>query len=83
MDFCLQKEMESGIPSPIPDWYTFSTAPAGGKIGYDLIDAAIGWKNVTVLRNMISQPYRCSVCKMAVYCSRECQEYDWKARHQT
>jgi len=31
----LQKEKESGIPSPIPDWCTFSTAPAGGKIGYD------------------------------------------------
>ena len=76
----LQKEMESGTPSPIPDWYTFSTAPAGGKIGYDRCSNWLG-KCYRTEKHDKPQFSRCSACKMAVYCSRECQEFDWKARH--
>lgn len=32
----LKHEMDTGIPSPVPDWYTFSTVTMGPrKIGYD------------------------------------------------
>ena len=47
-----------------------------------MIDAAIGWENVTSTEKYDKPQFsRCSACKMAVYCSRECQAFDWKARH--
>ena len=77
----LQKEMDSGIPAPVPDWYTFSTVKFGPrKIGYDRCSNWLGpcYRAETHDNSQFS---RCSKCKLAVYCSRECQAHDWKARH--
>jgi len=77
----LQKEMESGIPAPVPEWYTFSTVTRGPrKIGYDRCS---NWLGPCHRAETPDKPQfaRCSKCKVAVYCSRECQAFDWKARH--
>ncbi|KAL9182089.1 hypothetical protein ACHAXT_012432 [Thalassiosira profunda] len=75
----LRREMEAGTPSPVPEWYEFSTVRMGPrKIGYD------GCSNRGCLRTeSCDKPRfaRCSKCKVAVYHSRECQIEDWKARH--
>jgi len=77
----LQKEMESGIPAPVPDWYTFSTVTRGPrKIGYDRCSNWLGPCYHTETHDK-PQFSRCSKCKVAIYCSRECQAHDWKARH--
>ena len=77
----LQKEMDSGVPSPVPDWYKFSTVTFGPrKIGYDRCSNWLGPCHRAETHDK-PQFARCSKCKVAVYCSRECQAHDWKARH--
>ena len=77
----LQREMESDIPAPVPDWYTFSTVTFGPrKIGYDRCSNWLGPCHRAETHDK-PQFARCSKCKVAVYCSRECQAFDWKARH--
>lgn len=75
----LQGEMDSGIPSPVPEWYKYSTVTMGPrKIGYD------GCVNRNCHRTESHDKPKfanCSKCKVAVYCSRDCQVEDWKARH--
>lgn len=75
----LQEEMKSGTPSPVPEWYKYSTVTMGPrKIGYD------GCSNRDCHRTEShDQPKfaNCSKCKVSVYCSRECQVIDWRARH--
>ena len=75
----LQKEMESGTPAPVPDWYEYSTVRMRPrKIGYD------GCSNRGCYRTEVHDKprfSRCSKCKVAIYCSRDCQATDWKARH--
>lgn len=75
----LQAEMDSGTPAPVPEWYKYSTVTMGPrKIGYD------GCSNRECLKTEThNQPQfkRCSRCKVAVYCGRECQVEDFKARH--
>ena len=75
----LQKEMESGTPAPVPDWYEYSTVRMGPrKIGYD------GCSNRGCYHTEVHDKprfSRCSKCKVAIYCSRDCQATDWKARH--
>lgn len=75
----LEKEMKSGIPSPVPEWYKYSTVTMGPrKIGYD------GCVNRECHRTeSYDQPRfaNCSKCKVAIYCTRECQIEDWKLRH--
>jgi len=74
----LREEMDSGT-SPVPEWYKYSTVTMGPrKIGYD------GCTNRGCNRTEAHDQPRfssCSKCKVAIYCSRECQAADWKARH--
>jgi hypothetical protein len=79
-DLCgvLRAELESGTPAPVPEWYVFSSTTMGPrKIGYDCCVARGCLKTETVE----SKFSKCSQCKQAYYCSRECQLSDWKARH--
>lgn len=74
----LREEMESGVPALVPEWYEYSNVRMGPrKIGYD------GCSNRGCLRTetLDEQFSRCSKCKVAIYCSRNCQKSDWKVRH--
>lgn len=74
----LQSELDSGIPSPIPDWYEFPTANFGPRdIGYRACENRSCFNTDTVEKQLD----RCAKCKLAYYCSRDCQVADWKARH--
>ena len=74
----LRAEIESGIPSPVPKWYVYSTVTMGPrKIGY------YSCCKVGCLRteDFSTKFMVCGSCNLAPYCSRECQVSDWKARH--
>lgn len=74
----LQQEMDSGVPAPVPDWYEYSNVRMGPrKIGYDGCSNR-GCKRTETVDQKFS---RCSKCKVAIYCSRDCQIADWKIRH--
>lgn len=74
----LKKESESGIPSPVPDWYEFSKTSHGPrKTGYDKCDNRGCYVTEDVDRKIL----RCSACQLAHFCSKECQKEDWNARH--
>lgn len=77
----LRDELESGEPSRVPDWYTYSTVTMGPrKIGYTECSAR-GCFNCETAEST-SQRYRCCAsCKVPRYCSVACQKADWKARH--
>jgi len=75
----LQKELDTGVPAPVPDWYKFSTVTMGPrKVGYD---SCCNRGCARTETHDEPQFQRCSKCKVALYCSRECQLNDWKARH--
>jgi hypothetical protein len=79
-DLChaLREELQGGTPAPVPDWYVYSTKTMGPrKIGYDACEHR-GCLNTETVGAKFS---KCSKCRMACYCSRECQGSDWKARH--
>lgn len=74
----LQTELDRGNPSPIPDWYEFSTVKYGPRdIGYRACENRNCFNTDTVEKQL----NRCAKCKLAFYCSRDCQVEDWKARH--
>ena len=79
----LQKEMDSGVHAPVPDWYTFPSRRSltdGPNVGYDRCS---NWLCPCYRTETHDKPpfLRCSQCKIAMYCSKECQANDWKARH--
>lgn len=75
----LEAERASGTPSPVPDWYEYSTVTMGPrKIGYDGCSAHGCFRTE---RHDQPQFARCSRCKVAIYCGRECQRKDWTERH--
>lgn len=66
----LRKEMESGVPSPVPDWYTFSRRKMGPRaFGFYECENRECRNTETVEK----QFERCAKCKLAYYCCRECQ----------
>jgi hypothetical protein len=74
----LQVQLDSGVPSPIPEWYEFSTRRFGPRfLGFYSCNNRGCWKTETLEESFA----RCTQCKLAFYCSRECQKEDWKARH--
>lgn len=80
-DLCniLRAEVESGVPAPVPEWYTFSEMRFGPRrLGYRKCDNRGCLKTETLLGSRFPQ---CSSCKLAAYCGRACQTADWKIRH--
>ena len=75
----LRNEVESGIPSPVPSWYVYSTKTMGPRrIGY----YHCGARGCLKTEDFESKPFKkCSGCGIAFYCSKDCQLADWKCRH--
>ncbi len=70
--------MESGVPSPVPEWYKYSTVTMGPrKIGYYHCCNT----NCLHTEDFDTRFQMCAQCQLAQYCSRECQNEDWKAKH--
>ena len=75
----LRAEVESGVPAPVPEWYTFSGMRFGPRrLGYRQCDNRGCLKTETPRGSTFPQ---CSGCKLAAYCGRDCQIADWKIRH--
>jgi hypothetical protein len=75
----LRAEVESGVPAPVPEWYTFSDVRFGPRrLGYRQCDNRGCLKTETLPGPRFPQ---CSSCKLAAYCGRDCQTADWKIRH--
>ena len=74
----LRGEIDTGIPAPVPEWYSYSTVTMGPrKIGYYHCCRRGCFKTETTEIRF----QKCSQCEVAVYCSRECQLEDWKEKH--
>jgi hypothetical protein len=75
----LKAELSSGVPSPVPSWYVYSTTTMGPRrIGYYSCSSRECYKT----EHFDTPPYqKCSGCSVPPYCSKECQKLDWKARH--
>jgi len=78
----LRKEMESGVPAPVPQWYKLSTKtdPDSGKkrrFGY----RPCASRGCLMTEDMERKFSHCANCKLAIYCSRNCQIKDWHLRH--
>lgn len=74
----LQAEIDSGAPSRVPEWYEFSNRKFGPRaMGFEKCENRGCFNTDTVTVKLD----RCGKCKLAFYCSRECQVADWKARH--
>jgi MYND finger len=77
----LRAEVESGVPAPVPEWYTFSEMRYGPRrLGYRKCDSRGCLKTETRLGSRFPQ---CSRCQLAAYCGKECQTADWKIRHKS
>ena len=71
-DLCnvLKAEIESGIPAPVPKWYTYSTVTMGPRrIGYYHCSTRGCFQTETVERKFSV----CSGCSLPFYCSKACQ----------
>ena len=74
----LRDEIASGVPSPVPDWYSYSTTTMGPrKIGYDHCENRGCFATETPEKKFS----KCARCKLPFYCSKACQLEDWKLRH--
>jgi len=75
----LKAEITSGVPSPVPSWYKFSTVTMGPRrIGY----YACSWRECYKTEHYDSPPFqKCGACSVPQYCSKDCQRADWNARH--
>lgn len=67
----LHQEVGVGVPSPVPEWYDFP------KSAFDT--AAVGYNKCETrgcfrAEDLSTQLEYCSACKMAFYCSVECQK---------
>jgi len=77
----LKKEIDSGIPAPIPKWYQFSKVIFGPRSFLGLEECHARGCSKTESADE-KKPYaRCSNCKLVCYCCKDCQVTDWKARH--
>ena len=72
----LRIQLATGKPAPIPTWFHCSDGPFLGT-GYHVCENR-GCHRTDTLKKQLS---KCSKCKIAVYCSKECLKADRKARH--
>lgn len=75
----LQAEIHSNTPASVPDWYQYTKITHGPReTGYYSCEN----RNCHRTETVDGEPFeKCSKCKLARYCGRECQIQDWKARH--
>ena len=74
----LEKELDCGVPSPVPEWYKYSTTTMGlRKIGY----SQCGNRGCFETEDLLRRFFKCSQCSTSIYCSKACQVDDWKVRH--
>lgn len=74
----LREELSTGVPSPVPSWYKYSTVTMGPRrIGYYSCDCR-GCLNTETVDKIFA---KCGSCSIPKYCSKECQLIDWKQRH--
>mmetsp|Transcript_8033 Transcript_8033/g.10078 ORF Transcript_8033/g.10078 Transcript_8033/m.10078 type:complete len:229 (+) Transcript_8033:31-717(+) len=79
--YILKKELESGIPAPIPNWYKFSKKKWGPRNFLGLEECHARGCSKTESADEKNPYSRCSNCKLVCYCCKDCQVTDWKARH--
>lgn len=72
----LESEINSGEASPIPGWYVFKHACKRG-FGCHVCSARGCFASETMNKRFGS----CIGCRVAYYCSVNCQTKDWKERH--
>lgn len=66
----LREEISTGVPSPVPSWYTYSTVTMGPRrIGYYACDNRGCYKTETTEKKFS----KCGQCSISKYCSRDCQ----------
>ena len=75
----LEAEIDSNTPAPVPDWYEYTKITHGPRdTGFYLCENRGCFRT----ESCDKKPFdKCGNCKLARYCSRECQVADWKARH--
>ena len=74
----LRAEARSGVAAPVPDWFVYSPKRYGPRrTGYRACENRSCLKTETMEKKF----FQCSNCRLAVYCTRECQLADWNARH--
>ncbi len=79
LTYILRAEVESGVPAPVLEWYTFSDMSYGPhRLGYRKCNARGCLKTETLQGSAFPQ---CSSCKLAAFCGKDCQITDWKTRH--
>jgi hypothetical protein len=80
-DLCkiLREELQSGTPAPAPDWYSFSSCSIFGpsKNGYE----SCCNRGCLTTESIAHCFQKCSQCRAASYCRKECPTADWKVRH--
>jgi len=72
----LRVQLASGKPAPIPKWFQCSDGDFLGT-GYHACEN----RDCNRTDTLDTELSHCAKCKLAVYCSRECQMADRKARH--
>lgn len=77
----LKKELDSGIPSPIPNWYQFSKKVYGPRSFLGLEECHSRGCLKTESADEKKPFARCSNCKLVCYCCKDCQKTDWESRH--
>jgi hypothetical protein len=77
----LKGEIVSGIPSPVPEWYVYSTGPAHQlprRVGYYFCCNRECFKTEHYLKPAF---LKCGSCATPTYCSKDCKKSDWVSRH--
>lgn len=74
----LRAQLTTNELPPIPAWYKFSSVSFGPRrLGFRSCES----RECARTETAESSFKQCSKCKLANYCSRDCQGSDWTARH--